>query len=315
MTKINTITGPIDPSEMGFTLMHEHIITINWSLREAFPHWVDREQVVKDAVKKVKAAKDVGVDTMVDLTAINLGRDIHIMQEVADKAEMNVIATTGFYYQEEPSLAHWEADAIVAEILPDVEKGIAGTSCKAGLVKCATDKAGVTGYTEKMVRVASRLHKATGVPISTHTGFAEQQGTLQQDIMEDEGVDLSRVVIGHCGFHQDLDYLERIMKRGSYIGMDQFAYGPDVSSPDDMRVDTIAALCKRGWAKRMVLSHDAGCYSKTFGHERPDFATNWHFCYVSEGIVPALLKAGVSQEEVDKMTIHNPRAVFTGEAN
>lgn len=98
MTKINTITGPIEVQDMGFTLMHEHIITINWSLRQAFPHWVDREQVVRDAIRKINDAKAAGVETIADLTAINLGRDIHLMHEVAEKTEMQVIATTGFNF-------------------------------------------------------------------------------------------------------------------------------------------------------------------------------------------------------------------------
>ena len=143
MAKINGVLGPIDTADLGFTLMHEHILVVNWSLRQAFASWYDRDQHVPHAVSEVLSAKQRGVRTIVDLTPINLGRDIHVIREVAEKAEMQVIAATGFYWTEEPSLAGWPEDRLVELLIRDIEKGIQGTDAKAGIIKCGTDHFGV----------------------------------------------------------------------------------------------------------------------------------------------------------------------------
>jgi phosphotriesterase-related protein len=85
--------------------------------------------------------------------------------------------------------------------------------------------------------------------------------SLQQDVFEEEGVDLSRVVIGHSGDSDDIEYLTSIIKRGSYIGMDRF--GLDVFLPTEKRVETVVKLCELGHADRMVASHDTNCFMDT----------------------------------------------------
>jgi len=312
MSTVNGVLGPIDTADLGFTLMHEHILVVNWSMRQAFASWLDRDAHVEHAVREVLSAKERGVDTIVDLTPINLGRDIHVIREVAEKAEMQVIAATGLYWTEEPSLEAWEVDRLVEQLLPDIEKGIQGTDSRAGIIKCATDRLGVTPYNEKVLRLAARLHRATGVPISTHTSVQHHTGPSQQDVFEDEGVDLSRVVIGHCGDTQDLDYLERILARGSTIGMDRF--GVDLILPTDKRVDTIVALCGRDRADRMVLSHDACCHIDWFpGDLVRQAAPRWNFRHIPDDVMPALREQGVSQADLRRMTVDNPRRVFEGQ--
>lgn len=312
MPTVNGVLGPIDTADLGFTLMHEHILVVNWSMRQAFANWLDRDAHVEHAVREVLSAKERGVDTIVDLTPINLGRDIHVIREVAEKAEMQVIAATGLYWTEEPSLEAWEVDRLVEQLLPDIEKGIQGTDSRAGIIKCATDRLGVTPYNEKVLRLAARLHRATGVPISTHTSVQHHTGPSQQDVFEDEGVDLSRVVIGHCGDTQDLDYLERILARGSTIGMDRF--GVDLILPTEKRVETIVALCGRDRADRMVLSHDACCHIDWFpGELVRQAAPRWNFRHIPDDVMPALREQGVSQADLRRMTVDNPRRVFEGQ--
>ena len=123
------------------------------------------------------------------------------------------------------------------------------------MIKCATDEPGITPGVEQVLRCCARAHRQTGIPITTHTHAATRRGLEQQHIFKEEGVDLSRVVIGHCGDTEDIDYLEEIMAAGSFIGMDRF--GIDVMLPTENRVNTVAELCKRGHADQMVLSHDA----------------------------------------------------------
>ena len=316
MTTINGVLGPIEAADLGFTLMHEHIMIANWSMRQAFGDWVDVDQVVEDAVRELVAAKELGVRTVVDLTPINIGRDIHVIREVAERAEMQVIAATGLYYTEEPWLENWPADALVEWLMRDLTDGIQGTDVKAGIVKCATNHAGVTPTNRTLLQVAARLHRGSGVPISTHTAVENRSGLAQQDVFEEEGVDLSRVVIGHCGDSDDLEYLEAILDRGSFIGMDRF--GLDMILSTEQRVATIAELCRRGRADRLVLSHDHCCHIDFYPVGRAELAAavpNWNFRHIPEDVVPALRKLEVSEEQILSMTVDNPRRIFERQAS
>jgi phosphotriesterase-related protein len=310
---VNTVTGTLDTDELGFTLMHEHLVVVNQAMRRSFPGWFDREIAVEQAVEALRAAKACGVDTIVDATPINLGRDIAILQEVSERAKMPIIAATGFYWNDEPWMEGWEPDRLAEWLLRDLTDGIGGTSSKAGIIKCGTDRYGVTPENRKLLEVAARLHLATGVPITTHTFAATRSGPAQQDVFEEEGVDLSRVVIGHCGDTTDVAYLEAILRRGSYIGMDRFAHAHILPMSD--RVATIAELCRRGWAKRMVLGHDGFLYidwgpQLLARHQRGEMPLP--FCTISNAILPALRAAGVTEEQIRLMTIANPRRVFGG---
>ena len=139
----------------------------------------------------------------------------------------------------------------------DITDGIADTDIKAAILKCATDEPGVTPGVERVLRAVAQAHRQTGVPISTHTHAATRRGLEQQRIFTEEGVDLSRVVIGHCGDTTDIGYLEELIDNGSYIGMDRF--GLDMFLYTEERVNTVATMCERGHADKMVLSHDASC--------------------------------------------------------
>jgi len=119
MTMIQGVLGPIDTEDLGFTLM-------------------------RHSVSEIATARERGVRTIVDLTPIDLGRDIDIIREVAEKAEVQVIAATGFYWHEEPWFVGWEADRLVDLLLRDLTVDIEGTDVKAGIIKCATDHPGVS---------------------------------------------------------------------------------------------------------------------------------------------------------------------------
>jgi phosphotriesterase-related protein len=309
MATIPGVCGPISTAELGFTLMHEHVLIANWSMRQSFPDYVDVPRFVDAAASELAAAREHGVRTIVDLTPINLGRDIHVIHAVAERSGMQIIAATGFYWNEEPWMEAWDHETLVRYLVRDLTEGIQGTDVRAGILKCATDRHGVTDLNRKVLEVTARAHRRTGAPISTHTSVAQRTGLAQQDVFESEGVDLSRVVIGHCGDSEDLDYLEAILRRGSTIGMDRF--GIDIILPTKQRVDTIVELCKRGFAPQMVLSHDASCHIDWFPKELIRTAVpRWNFLHISDDVVPALRENGVPEEQIRQMTVENPRRVF-----
>jgi phosphotriesterase-related protein len=168
----------------------------------------------------------------------------------------------------------------------------------------------VTPGVERVLRAVAGAHRQTGVPISTHTHAESRRGLEQQRIFAEEGVDLSRVVIGHSGDTTDIAYLEELIAAGSYIGMDRF--GVDVFLSTEDRVKTVATMCERGHADRMVLSHDASCYFDALPEETlPVALPNWHYLHIHNDVIPALKQRGVTDEQLTMMLVDNPRRIFS----
>jgi phosphotriesterase-related protein len=191
----------------------------------------------------------------------------------------------------------------------DIQEGIADTGVKAAILKCATDEPGVTPGVERVLRAVAVAHRRTGVPISTHTHAHTRRGLDQQRIFSEEGVDLSRVVIGHSGDTTEIAYLEELIGAGSYIGMDRFGIEPLL--PFEDRVGTVARLCELGHAGKMVLSHDAACFNDWLPEAAlPVITPNWHFLHIHNDVIPALKQRGVTDEQVRTMLVDNPRKIF-----
>jgi phosphotriesterase-related protein len=309
---VNTATGAVATKDLGFTLMHEHIYAITEGLIPHFPHLWDRDERIRQATDALLEAKAHGVSTIVELTVMGRWRDVTVARDAARASGVNVIMATGLYtYDEVPPYFYSEgrgADHMADLFVRDVEVGIEGTDIKASILKVATDEQGVTRGVEMVLRAAGRAHRRTGVPITTHTHALTERGLDQQRIFKEEGVDLSRVVIGHCGDTEDIAYLEKVINAGSYIGMDRF--GIDVILPTERRVATIAKLCELGYAERMVLSHDVSVYNDSFPEEVYSAMPNWHLMHIPDDVVPALRAAGVTDAQIEAMTVGNPRAIF-----
>ena len=309
MPLVNTIAGPLNVSELGFTLMHEHVAVRSPGVVENFPSVWDREAEIEKATAKLRDVAARGVKTIVDCTTPDLGRDVQFVAEVARRSGVQIIACTGMYYDVPRYFHSRSVDAMAELFVREIREGIAGSGIKAGIIKCATDEAGMTVQVEKAVRACGRAHRATGVPITTHTYAAGETGTRQQDILAEEGVNLSRVIIGHSGDSKDTEYLLRLLGQGSYIGMDRF--GLDMFLPAVDRVATVALLCHMGHAERMVLSHDANSYMDWY--ERwmiEQAAPNWHYNFIPDTVIPALRQAGVTDDQIRQMTVDNPRRIF-----
>jgi phosphotriesterase-related protein len=308
---VETMTGPVATSDLGFTLMHEHIIVQSEGVSRNFPSVWDEQAELDKAVEILTTLKSRGVDTIVDPTVLGIGRNMPRLLPVVEKAGIQVVVATGLYtFNELPGYFQSREIGDMADLfVADITEGIQGTDVRAAILKCATDEPGVTPGVEKALRAIARAHLRTGAPISTHTHAATKRGLEQQDVFASEGVDLRRVIIGHSGDSDDLDYLTKLLDGGSYLGMDRF--GLDLFLPDEKRIATVAALCRMGYAERMVLSHDACVYIDMYKPEIiKQFVPNWNYLHISDHIIPALLEAGVSQTQIDTMTRDNPRRIF-----
>jgi phosphotriesterase-related protein len=317
--QVDTVRGPVATSELGVVLMHEHVFVLSPEILVNYPQgWGDEAAREASAVDKLNALKAIGVDTIVDPTVIGLGRYIPRIQRVAARTGLQIVVATGVYtYNDVPMYFHFTGpgtglggpETMTELFVRDITEGIADTGVKAAILKCATDEPGLTPGVERVLRAVAQAHRQTGVPITTHTHAATRRGLEQQRIFAEEGVDLSRVIIGHSGDTTDLGYLEELIAAGSYLGMDRFGLH-NILSFDD-RVDTVARLCERGHADKMVLSHDASCYIDWLPEAAlPVALPDWHFLHIHHDVLPALRQRGVTEEQITTMLVDNPRAIF-----
>jgi len=321
MAGIETVRGQVGTSCLGVTLMHEHIFVLDTEISANYPEdWGDEEARISGAIDRLNELKARGVDTIVDLTVIGLGRYIPRIQKIASQTDLQIIVATGIYtYCDLPHYFQYRGpgtvlggpELIADMFVRDIQQGIADTDVRAGILKCATDAPGLTPGVERILRATAQAHLRTGVPISTHTHARRRVGLDQQRIFREEGVDLSRVVIGHSGDTTDLGYLEELIANGSYLGMDRFGIDTILSFED--RVKTVARMCERGHAGRMVLSHDAACFNHWLPERPlPAMLPRWHYLHIHNDVIPALRREGVTEDQLHTMLVENPRRIFEG---
>ena len=268
MASVETVRGPVELGDLGPTLMHEHVFVLSTEHVQNYGStWWDEEARVADAIVKLNALHAKGIHTIVDPTVWGLGRYIPRIQRIAAQTPVNVIVATGLYVYEElpqqyayrgPGTLIEMPEPMVTDFARDITEGIAGTGVKAAFLKCCLETPEPTPGVERIARAVARAHLETGAPITVHTSGPHQTGRHAVRIFREEGVDLSKVVIGHAGDSNDLGYLTELADQGVLLGMDRF--GLDVSNTTAERVKTIAALAARGYAPSMVLAHDANCF-------------------------------------------------------
>lgn len=320
---VQTVRGPIDTAKLGFTLSHEHVIASSAGIWQAWPElFGGRAQFVRAAVDQLKQAKDEGVDSVIDVTTIDLGRDIRLIEEVARKSGMQIIACTGHWIAPSTAMNARTVEELTGLFTREIEVGIEGTDIKAGVIKVANG-ATIEPFGERLLRAAARASKATGVPITTHSPGAARVGEKQAAIFEDEGLSPSKVCIGHSD-NSESAYQMGLVRRGYYLGMDQLPRGgpappgaPPPQTPPltfDQRYTGIKALVDAGFANLLMLGNDHSLgTSQAPAAERMRVAQNPDgLLFVSRKAIPALKRIGVSDQAIRTMMVDVPKRFFDG---
>lgn len=316
--KIPTVTGPMDSGELGYTLIHEHAVTCcDWSMRMCLRgQFCQEDRLLEMAVTQLKKAKAAGVDTIVDGTPINLGRDIRLIRRASELSGVRIVVSSGFYHQEDPWLAWKPRDEIYGYLDYECGHGLEETDILPGIMKCAVDHLGLTDYIVKMLGITADVAREHHLSIFCHTIPELRHGGAMLDVMADHGVPLSSVIAGHSGDVDDMDYLESLLERGCYLGMDRFGtVTATLGTALERRVDTILRLCGDGWADRLLVSHDYAPYTGFL----PDWKTSStdealekpvNFTYFEKFAAPLLLERGLSEKTLHKLTHENPKRFF-----
>lgn len=319
MERVETVQGAVDAGELGLVLVHEHVRFRDEAVAAEWPGRYDEQLEYDAALVAVNAAKERGVETIVDPTAMFGGRDVRFMKRVADETGVRIVACTGIYSYDH--LPHYfenrDVDVMADHFVEDIEIGIQGTEIKAAFLKCAADAAGVTDNVEKIHRAVARASVQTGAPIMAHSMPAVATGPRQVEIFAEEGVDMAKVQIAHCGDSEDVGYIEGLIESGVYVGLDR--YGLEMYLPMEKRNATAAELLRRGHSERVMISQDFCATIDWFPPEAAEvFETagairNWSMTLVFDEVVPALRELGVMDDEAFKtIFVENPRRWLAG---
>jgi len=313
MTTINSVLGPLDTANLGFTLMHEHIIVSSTGIPQNYPELLG-DELMERIIQGLTIAKEGGVDTIVDTSTMDLGRDVTVLAEASRRTGVNIIACTGWYLDIPRFLYTVSVNQFARLFIREIEEGIAGTDIKAGIIKSSSDMGGVTRGQEAILRAAARAHLKTSVPIMLHSYPAGQVGRQQLAILKEEGVDLRRVKVDHSNDTTDMEYLTWLLEQGCYLGLDRYP-GWLVSS--EARTRTMKALIDAGYIDRLLPSHDwslASIEGENSPVRRPDSEERnpYGYLYIKNVVFPQLREMGVSEEMLDRLCVVGPRNFFDG---
>ncbi len=322
MSTVQTIAGPVDSSDLGPTLSHEHLCSGMGGM-ERIPNLYDEDEAFERNIEAMGRAHEVGIRSIIDCTPLDLGRQVSLFERLAGPAPIQVVVSTGVYRFVPLTYYAWDADHLAERFLHDIEVGIEGTGVRAGIIKLAwdleaqLDSGGPRSprqQLEKCARAAARAAKAAGVPITCHTRAADHHGTPMLDIFEEEGLDPRAVTIGHTNDSDDREYVVGLAARGATVGLDRFFSGDDEYIARRARV--ALWLAEAGYAEQTCLGHDNAAYSlnggRPDGGPRPFDPDCW--VRVSNDELPWLLANGVSEDDSDAMMTRSIRATFEAAA-
>lgn len=322
---VETVTGPIPADQLGKTLIHEHFVF-------GYPGFhgddslggFDEQDALETGITVALQLLSFGVDTVVDPTPNECGRNPELLKEISERTGLQIICATGYYYEGEGATPYFKfrqglgtAEEEIYEMFKkELTEGIRETGIKPGIIKLASSKGEITPYEQMFFRAAARVHREEGTVILTHT----QEGTMgpeQIRLLIELGCDPKKIVIGHMCGNTDPDYHLAVLKHGAYIAFDRFGIQGMVGAPDDdKRIETLMELISKGYKDQIMMSHDTVNYwmgrPLILPKQVQEKMKNWHPAHLFENVIPALRENGVQEEDIRTMTEKNPSRLFAG---
>jgi predicted metal-dependent phosphotriesterase family hydrolase len=307
--RVMTVSGPIPPDRLGFTLPHEHTGIFLWHIEKRWDYW----ELTPDEDLLIEELRDLrrrGGGTLVDLTLDGVGRDPHRLRRLASATGLNIVMGTGWYrgahYPAEALIDRRTVDDLADAIVLEFEDGVGETGIRPGIIgEIGTDKPWVSALEERVHRAAARASLRTGMAITTH-GVQSAVGLAQLEIFTEEGVDASRVVIGHADSYHDLDFYLAVLATGANLEFDFLGHRFGTEEALEPRlVETIVELLERGFAPQLLLSQDV-CHNSQLKANG-----GFGYVYLHQHFLPTLRTAAVGEGEIRAMTIENPARILT----
>jgi phosphotriesterase-related protein len=314
---VETVRGPVPAESLGRTLPHEHVVILGHETLANFNHrwgepWWDEERGVADAVTKLERLRAAGYRTLVDPTAVGLGRDVGRIKRINEQVDLNIVVCTGVdSFMELPQFLRYRTtEALAGIFVRELTEGIADTGVKAGFIKLAVEEHGLVGDVPRIVAAVGAAHAETGAPVMVHTNAAAKSGLVALEALTAAGVDPAKLVIAHVGDSNDLDYIRRLAGSGAYLGWDRFNI--EHFNPDADRVETVLRVLEEGHVDQLHFSHDGATFhdfmvgDPVFADEHADYL------HLENVILPKLRDRGVSDADLDRILVDNPRRWLAG---
>ncbi|MGX9134636.1 phosphotriesterase family protein [Rummeliibacillus sp. JY-2-4R] len=319
---VNTVLGPVAASDLGKTLMHEHFFFGYPGFYGNTKYERSFEALIDEGVAVAERAKKHGVQTIVDATPSDCGRYPEALAEVSRQSGVNIICSTGYYYEGEGAPAYFKfksslgtAEEEIYELFThEIKNGIGDTGIKPGVIKLGTSKDVITPYEETFIRVAARVQQEQDIPIITHT----QEGTMgpqQAELLVSLGANPKKIVIGHMDGNTDMRYQLETLKHGVHVGFDRLGIQGFVGAPTDKeRIMVLLGIIQNGYANQLTLSHDTVNVwlgkAAEFPPSMSELLKDWNIEHIFLNIIPQLKEYGVSDDILKQILIDNPKNIF-----
>ena len=310
MAHVQTVLGPIDPADLGVTLPHEHTQIALWQIPDRWDYW----QLTRDRVtilEELRAYRDAGGRSLVDLTLPGVGRDPAWLVDLSQASDLHLVMGCGWYrgayYPADALIDRRSVDDLADELVREATLGVGESGVRPGIIgEIGTDKPWLSAQEERVHRAVGRAARRTGLAITTHAVLSPV-GLAQLRIFEEEGADPARVVIGHADSYPVLEHYLAIVERGASVEFDflGMTFTETERHGEGRVVELLCDLLARGHLDRILLSQDVCHDSQLTRYEGHGYT------YLARTFLPGLLAAGVSDAEIEAMTVANPRRLLT----
>jgi phosphotriesterase-related protein len=304
--QVQTVLGAVAPGELGFTLPHEHTKCSLWWIENRWDYWelIGEEPRINEELAAYKA---LGGGTLVDVTPIGIGRDLARLARLSQATGLHIVAGAGWYRQ-----AYYPAEAridrrSIDDLTDEIVQEFVGGPVRPGIIgEIGTDKPWVTAQEERVFRAAARAALRTGASVTTHA-VQSDVGLAQLTILEDEGLDPARIVIGHCDSHPRIEHWREIVRRGAHVEADflGMSFTPLERAGEPEVVELISTLLNEGFEKQILLSQDV-CHDSQLA----SYGGNG-YTYLQKSFLPRLVAAGVNAATIKTITVENPARLLT----
>lgn len=303
---IHTVTGPVTPDALGVTLPHEHVLVDFVGAAEVSRDRYDADEAFAKALPHLRRVRELGCRTLVECTPAYIGRDPQLLKRLAEASGLLLLTNTGYYGAADdkfvPAHAYEEtADRLAERWIREAKEGVEGTGIRPAFMKIGVDSGPLSEIDGKLVVAAARTHRATGLPIWSHTGDGVA-ARAQIDLLAREGMPLQSFVWVHAQNEKDPAVHEEAARRGAWVEFDGLS-----EKSFDRHVELVLHMQRRGLLGRVLVSHDAGWYHVG----EPGGGTYRPHDLLFTRFLPELRRQRFTESQIRQLTVENPRAALT----
>jgi predicted metal-dependent phosphotriesterase family hydrolase len=298
---VMTVTGAIEPGEIGLTLHHEHVMSTFGAEPARYPYY-DEARLFEVVAPYLSYLHGLGVRTVVDCTAAYFGRHPELLRRFALVSGLRILTNTGYYGATgdkyiPPHAFDESADQIAARWSREWTHGIDETGIYPGFIKTAVDPGPLSEIDRKLIVAAARAHRQTGLTIQTHTGDNLPAAQDILNILAEEGVHPSAWIWIHAHNLVSVEPALQAAGQGAWISFDGLQHG----SASHI-LGLVQAMRAHGLLDHVLLSHDGDSYMN--GQSRP-------YHYLITDFLPMLKTHGFNESAVQQLLVDNPSRAYT----